>query len=353
MTFQGRREDAGVRPERSDKLSTSRPTARIGVLLVNLGTPDATSYGAVRRYLSEFLSDRRVIEINPLIWQPLLQGAILSVRPFKSGAAYRRIWNEVRNESPLRTHTRGQATMLGESWAAEGVVIDWAMRYGTPSIADRLDHLARVERCDRVLVVPLYPQYSATTTATVNDEAFRALMRMRRQPAIRTVPAFPDHPLYIEALAQSVRNKLATMSWTPDVILASFHGLPRRYVKKGDPYPTDCNRTMRALRAALGLSLREMPMTYQSRFGREPWLVPYTDERVEKLRARGVRKLLVVTPGFLADCIETLDEIGVELGHAFLENGGEAFDTVPCLNDSPLARPLLNALVTDGIAGWR
>ena len=334
-----------------------REAARVGVLLVNLGTPDGTDYRSVRRYLSEFLSDRRVIEASPLIWQPILQGVVLSVRPFRSGANYKRIWNRALGESPLRTYTRGQSTMLARAMRDEtggngSLVVDWAMRYGQPSIADRLDHLVRVERCERVLIVPLYPQYSATTTATVNDEAFRALIRMRRQPAIRTVPSFPDHPLYIEALAQSVRDTLASLSWTPDCILASFHGLPRRYVKKGDPYSTECNRTMRALRAALGLGLREMPMTFQSRFGREPWLVPYTDQRVELLRKRGVRKLLVLTPGFLADCIETLDEIGVELRHQFLEAGGESFATVPCLNDSPLMLPLLESLIRDGVAGW-
>ncbi len=357
MTFVDGRETRSTRSVRP-RISRTE-AARIGVLLVNLGTPDATNYRAVRRYLSEFLSDRRVIESNPLLWQPILQGVILSVRPFRSGAAYKRIWNETEGESPLRTYTRGQTAMLAramrndEAETGGGLVFDWAMRYGQPSIADRLDHLVRVERCERILVVPLYPQYSATTTATVNDAAFRALVTMRRQPAIRTVPAFPDHPLYIEALAQSVRDRLAALPWTPDLILASFHGLPRRYVKKGDPYPTDCNRTMRALRAALGLSVLEMPMTYQSRFGPEPWLLPYTDKRVALLRKRGVRKLLVVTPGFLADCIETLDEIGNELRHQFLDGGGEAFATVPCLNDSALALPLLEGLVRDGIAGWR
>ena len=355
MTFV---EPRASEPEFARPAVSRRDEKRVGVLLVNLGTPDATDYRSVRRYLSEFLSDRRVIEASPLIWQPILQGLVLSVRPFKSGANYKRIWNRTLGESPLRTHTRGQAATLARSMrndqaGADGsLVIDWAMRYGQPSIRDRLDHLVRVERCERVLVLPLYPQYSATTTATVNDEAFRALMRMRRQPAIRTVPSFPDHPLYIEALAQSVRDALASLSWTPDCILASFHGLPRRYVKQGDPYPTECNRTIRALRAALGLTLREMPMTFQSRFGREPWLVPYTDQRAALLRRRGIRKLLVVTPGFLADCIETLDEIGVELRHQFLEAGGEAFATVPCLNDSPLMLPLLEGLVRDGIAGW-
>ncbi len=356
MTFV---EARGQAEPRLDRPAISRQdAARVGVLLVNLGTPDATDYRSVRRYLSEFLSDRRVIEASPLIWQPILQGVVLSIRPFRSGANYKRIWNRTLGESPLRTFTRGQSAMLarsmrGDPAAADGpLVVDWAMRYGQPSIADRLDHLTRVERCERILVVPLYPQYSATTTATVNDEAFRALIGMRRQPAIRTVPSFPDHPLYIEALAQSVRDTLASLAWTPDLILASFHGLPRRYVKKGDPYPSECNRTMRALRAALGLKLREMPMTFQSRFGREPWLVPYTDERVALLRARGVRKLLVVTPGFLADCIETLDEIGVELRHQFMAAGGEAFATVPCLNDSRLVLPLLDSLVRDGVAGW-
>jgi ferrochelatase len=325
---------------------------RIGVLLVNLGTPDNTGYPAVRRYLSEFLSDRRVIEVNPLLWQPLLQGVILATRPFRSGAAYRRIWNRERDESPLRSVTRAQAEMLRGAYVQDGrLVIDWAMRYGTPSIGSRIDALV-AQGCERVLVVPLYPQYSATTTATVNDAAFRALLRLRRQPALRTAAAFPDHPAYISALATSIRQSLAGLDWQPELLLASFHGLPRRYAAAGDPYPRDCSRTMRALREELGLPKAAFPMTFQSRFGREPWLQPYTDAFVAALSGQGIRRLAVITPGFMADCIETLDEIGNELREDFLAAGGESFHRIPCLNDGPGAASLLQAILREELAGW-
>ena len=334
-------------PPRPLRRASAAP-ARSGVLLVNLGTPDSTRYRDVRRYLSQFLSDRRVIEINPLLWQPLLQGVILATRPFRSGAAYRRIWNTERDESPLRSFTRSQAEQLQAGLPPEGPLVDWAMRYGRPSIAERLRAMQE-QGCDRILVVPLYPQYSATTTATVNDEVFRALMRMRHQPTIRIVPPFPDHPLYIEGLARSVRSALAALPRPPQLLVASFHGLPRRYVKAGDPYPAECNRTMRALRASLGMTARDLPMTFQSRFGREPWLEPYTDERVTSLPARGITRVAVITPGFLSDCIETLDEIGHELREEFLAAGGEELTLIPCLNDTPDAIRLLHALVRENM----
>ena len=326
---------------------------RIGVLLVNLGTPDGTGYWAVRRYLSEFLSDRRVIEESPLWWQPLLQGVILTTRPFRSGAAYREIWCTDTNESPLRRFTRHQADHLRARWPTEntGVVVDWAMRYGRPSIAERL--LALTEQgCSRILLIPLYPQYSATTTATVNDAAFHTLTRMRRQPAIRTAPSFPDHPLYIRVLTDRITSSLGALDWEPEVILGSFHGLPRRYVQAGDPYPAECARTMTALRRALGLSSRQFPMTFQSRFGREPWLEPYTDMRAKELAAKGVRRIAVVAPGFISDCVETLQELSGELRHAFLQAGGTQFHLVPCLNDGPDTTMLLDAIVHEELAGW-
>ncbi|MFC0409984.1 ferrochelatase [Roseomonas elaeocarpi] len=331
-----------------------RTAGRIGVLLVNLGTPEGTGYWPLRRYLSEFLSDRRVIEINPLLWQPLLQGVILTTRPFRSGANYRRIWRSAENESPLRTFTRAQAGLLAERLAPDlgaGVVVDWAMRYGRPSVAERLDALTAAG-CERVLVLPLYPQYSATTTATVNDAAFRALMRQRRQPALRTLRSFADHPLYIRALADSVRTRLAALDWQPQLLLASFHGLPRRYVQAGDPYPAECNRTMVALRRELGLSARDFPMVFQSRFGRERWLEPYTDSKLESLPGRGITRVAVITPGFLSDCIETIDEIGRESRHVFTEAGGTHYDAIPCLNDGVGAIDLLEALVRDELRGW-
>lgn len=339
---------------RQPPVGASSSAPGIGVLLVNLGTPESTGYRDMRRYLSEFLSDRRVIENNPLLWQPLLQGVILTTRPFRSGAAYRRIWNTARDESPLRTHTRAQAALLQSALLRDcerAPVIDWAMRYGRPSIAERLSAL-RDLGCDRILVVPLYPQYSATTTATVNDDVFRALMRMRHQPALRIAPSFPDHPLYIAALAESLRGALSGLPRQPERILASFHGLPERYVAAGDPYRVECERTMTALRAALGLSEAEMPLTFQSRFGREPWLQPYTAETVVGMAREGLRHLAVITPGFLSDCIETLDEIGHELRDEFLAAGGESLTLIPCLNDGPGAIRLLAAIVARETSGW-
>ncbi|WP_159997565.1 ferrochelatase [Roseomonas sp. 18066] len=325
---------------------------RTGVLLVNLGTPDSTGYWDLRRYLSEFLSDRRVIELCPFLWQGLLQGIILSKRPQKSGALYRRIWNNERNESPLRTYTRAQAEKLRAALGEGAPVIDWAMRYGKPSVEERMLALQEAG-CDRVLLLPLYPQYSAPTTATVNDAAFRALLKMRRQPVLRIAPPFPDHPRYIAGLAQSVRDALAPLAEPPQKIVVSFHGLPLRYVKNGDPYVAECERTITALRAALGHDAGSMPLTFQSRFGREPWLEPYTDEFVTALPAQGVTRIAVITPGFMADCIETLDEIGNELREEFEHAGGKEMTVIPCLNDTPAAIDLLQEIVATELSGWR
>lgn len=325
--------------------------SRVGVLLTNLGTPDDTGYGAVRRYLGEFLSDRRIIEAHPAIWQPILRGPILTLRPRRTGSAYRRIWNQERNESPLRTYTRAQGEALAERLAPDGVAVEWAMRYGTPSIASGIAALLR-RGCDRVLLLPLYPQYSATTTATANDQAFRALMRLRNQPAVRTVPAFPDHPLYIAALARSVRETLGGLPFVPQRIVASFHGLPRTYVEKGDPYAAECTRTMTALRQALDMDETTMPLTYQSRFGPAQWLEPYTAPLIAGLPAQGITRIAVIMPGFMADCIETLDEIGNEVRSEFLAAGGTDFALIPCLNAAPAAIDLLEGLARQELAGW-
>lgn len=322
-----------------------------GLLLINLGTPDGTDYRSVRRYLSEFLSDRRVIEANPLVWRPILEGVILSVRPQKSGAAYKRIWNEEHDESPLRTYTRAQSLKLASRFSAEGVPVAWGMRYGVPSVASAIESLT-AQGCDRIVILPLYPQYSATTTATANDQAFRALMDMRMQPAVRTVPSFPDHPLYIEALAASVRRALGKLDWKPDMLVGSFHGLPKSYVKAGDTYPVECERTMRALRATLRLSDELSPLTYQSRFGPAKWLEPATAPTVVELAKSGIRRIALVMPGFLADCIETLDEIGNELREEFMHAGGEKFCTIPCLNDDDAAIDMLETLARAELAGW-
>ncbi|RBM06388.1 ferrochelatase [Novacetimonas cocois] len=326
-------------------------TSRVGVLLSNLGTPDGTGYSAIRRYLGEFLSDRRIIEANPLVWKPILNGVVLTFRPRKTGAAYQRIWRTDRDESPLRTYTREQADGLAARLAPEGVAVAWGMRYGTPSVADALHDLIR-QGCDRILLAPLYPQYSATTTATANDQVFRALMRLRNQPATRTLPPFPDHPAYIAALAACMREHLATLGTPPQKIVASFHGLPREYVEKGDHYPLDCERTIAALRRATGHDADTMPLTYQSRFGPAKWLEPYTAPYIEALPAQGITRIAVIMPGFVSDCIETLDEIGNEVRDGFLKAGGEELTLIPCLNDAPVAIDMLETLVRNELRGW-
>lgn len=325
---------------------------RIGVLLVNLGTPEGTSYWPMRRYLSEFLSDRRVIEWSPFFWQPILQGIVLSVRPKKSGALYAAIWNKERNESPLRTFTRSQAEKLSAELATEEeVVVDWAMRYGAPSIADRLDAL-KLAGCERILLFPLYPQYSASTTATVNDKAFDALKAMRWQPALRTVPPYHDEPVYIDALAESVAKTFAERDFEPDVLIASYHGLPKSYFEKGDPYHCHCQKTSRLLRERLGWRENRLLTSFQSRFGPEEWLQPYTDKTVERLATEGVKRIAVVNPGFVSDCLETLEEIAVLNRNIFLSRGGERFEHVPCLNDSPEGLRVITNVVLRELQGW-
>ncbi len=324
---------------------------RIGVLLVNLGTPDEPTAPAVRRYLAEFLSDRRIVDYPRALWLPLLHGVILNVRPARTAKAYASIWREETKESPLRYFTRKSAERL-TSGADDGVMIDWAMRYGNPSIAERLGALQEAG-CDRILVVPLYPQYSATTTASVNDAVFDALKSMRWQPAIRTAPAFHDDPVYIGALAATTRAFLAAQSWAPERVILSFHGLPKRYFESGDPYHCHCAKTARLLRTAMGWDEEFAPLTFQSKFGREEWLGPATDLTIEELARSGVRRVAVLTPGFVADCIETLEEIGMEARESFLHAGGEEFANIPCLNDSDEMIELLRTLVARETAGWR
>ena len=349
---------APVRDERAE--ARFRPdghpavaAGRVGVLLVNLGTPDDTSYWPMRRYLKEFLSDRRVIETNRLLWWAILNGIVLTTRPKKSGRAYASIWNTERNESPLRTVTRAQAEKLAGALASAHptVIVDWAMRYGNPSIADRLRAL-QAQGADRILIFPLYPQYSAATTATANDKAFEALMGLRWQPALRTVPPYYDDPVYIEALAASIRGHLAGLDFEPELVLASFHGLPKDYFLKGDPYYCHCQKTARLLREALGWDESKLRLTFQSRFGRAEWLQPYTDETVKRLAREGVKRLAVVTPGFAADCIETLEEIAVQNAEFFHEHGGERFAAIPCLNDSPEGMRVIEAVVRRELQGW-
>jgi len=360
-------------------------TGRIGVLLVNLGTPDATDYSSMRRYLKEFLSDRRVIETNRVLWWFVLNFIILTRRPQAKGRDYDKIWNKERNESPLRTTTRSQAEKLavllgasllssarpresgdpGPQPAERGVLdsrlrgnerkneiaADWAMRYGNPSIPSRLEAMQKAG-CERILVVPLYPQYAAATTATVADKVFDALKEMRWQPAIRIAAPYYDDPVYIDALAVSIERDLAALPWKADAILASFHGIPEEYAEKGDPYPMHCAETTRRLRERMGFDEDKLRLVFQSRFGRAEWIKPYTDETVKALAAGGVKNLAIVTPGFSADCLETLEEIAGENAEYFHHAGGKNFRAIPCLNDSEGGMAVIRAVVERELKGW-
>ena len=327
-------------------------TRKIGVLLVNLGTPDGTDFWPMWRYLREFLSDPRVIELNKAIWYPILYGLVLTTRPKKSGANYRKIWNREKDESPLRTFTRSQSEKLAAVFAGNPeIVVDWGMRYGTPSIASVVERM-EAQGCDRILTVPLYPQYSATTTATANDQLFRALMKMRRAPAVRSVPPYYDEPVYIDALASSIGRHLAGLDFEPEVVLASFHGIPKVYAERGDPYQAHCLETTRLLRERLGWDDRKLITTFQSRFGAQEWLQPYTDKTVEILAKEGVKSIAIVNPGFSSDCIETLEEIAGEVAEIFHHAGGKNFSHIPCLNDSDDGMAVIEALVRRELAGW-
>jgi len=325
----------------------------IGVLLVNLGSPDAAEPAAVRRYLREFLSDPRVIEDQGLIWKFVLNAIILTTRPRRRARDYAKIWNKADNEAPLKTITRAQAQKLAASLEAKGarILVDWAMRYSNPAIGERIEALM-AQGCDRLLVVPLYPQYAAATTATVADEVLRVLARLRRQPALRIAPPYYDDPVYIEAIASTLRAALAGIGFEPELVLASFHGIPKDYAEQGDPYPRQCAETVRLLRARLGYDANKLLLTFQSRFGRAEWLTPYTDKTVEKLARQGVRNLAVVMPGFSADCLETLEEIAIENADIFRKNGGVNFFAVPCLNDSAPGMAVIQAVAERELKGW-
>src|SRR5882757_569271 len=329
----------------------ARP-ARIGVLLVNLGTPDTADTRGVRVYLKEFLSDPRVIEDQGLVWKLALNGIILRTRPRTKARDYLKIWNNANNESPLKTITRAQSEKLARSVAEhDHVEVDWAMRYGNPSIRAGIEALI-ARGCDRLLAVPLYPQYSAATSATVCDEVFRVLAAMRAQPTLRVSPPYYDDPDYIEALAVSIDAHLATLPFKPELIVASFHGMPKDYVDKGDPYREQCIATTDALRKRMGLDASKLKLTFQSRFGFDAWLQPYTDRSLEQLAKDGVRRIAVVTPGFSADCLETLEEIAQENAEIFKHNGGEHFAAIPCLNDSDPGMDVIRQLVLRELQGW-
>ena len=321
------------------------PAPRIGVLLINLGTPNAPEPGSVRLYLKEFLSDPRVVEIPQLVWQPILRGIILNTRPKKSAHAYRQVWTE--EGSPLAAITARQARALAGAFG-ESVIVDHAMRYGKPAISERIDAL-KAQGCDRILIAPLYPQYCAATTATANDEAFFHLRRMRWQPAVRTLPPYHDDPAYIAALAARLTEELAALDFEPEAILASFHGMPQRTLELGDPYHCHCRKTARLLSEKLG---RELLVTFQSRFGRAKWLEPATDTTLAALPGRGIRRVAILAPGFSADCLETLEELSIRGRDTFMEAGGSHFAYLPCLNDSPIGIEMLRSIVGRELEGW-
>ncbi|QJQ94761.1 MULTISPECIES: ferrochelatase [Halomonadaceae] len=338
----------------ADQAHPSVARAKVGVVLANLGTPDAPDYWSMRRYLNEFLSDKRVVDYPSWKWQPLLQGIILTKRPFSSGEAYRSIWNNEKNESPLLTITREQvgkfAASLNEAFG-DRVMVDFCMRYGNPSTDSVLRRL-QAQGCERILFFPLYPQYASPTTATANDHAFRTLMKLKWQPAIRTVPAYFDHPLYIEALATSVEEGYATAEGRPDILVASYHGVPKRFLLEGDPYHCHCQKTTRLLKERLGWDDTQIVTAFQSQFGPEEWVGPATVDHVAELARQGKKHIAVVSPAFATDCVETLEEINQEIKESFFEAGGERFTYIPCLNDRDDHIQALVSIARNELAGW-
>ena len=319
---------------------------KTGVLIVNLGTPDSTSWVDIRKYLKEFLSDRRVIEVNPIIWQFILNVFILTFRPSKTAKAYKEIWMKDKNISPLLHYTQKQAEKLSNLMSEENLLIDYAMRYGNPSIKNKIATLHEMG-CENLIILPLYPQYAAATTATVCDEVYRTLMKMRWQPSLKIVPHYESDPLYIQALVNSLNKKIKEINWRPDLILASYHGIPQKYFDKGDPYHCYCHKTTRLISEKF--TSIEIKTTFQSRFGPEKWLQPYTDKTLESLPSEGKKNVLAICPGFSSDCVETLEEIQIQGNKSFLDSGGENFDMVPCLNDNDDHITLLKSLIQKNI----
>ncbi len=315
---------------------------KTGILLINLGTPDSTSWWDIRKYLKEFLSDRRVIEVNPIIWQIILNLFILTFRPSKTAKAYKEIWMKDVNKSPLRFYTEMQAKKLGERIKNENLFVDFAMRYGNPSIKSKIEAMQK-EGCEKLIILPLYPQYASPTTGTVCDEVFRVLMKMRWQPALQVIPHYESEPLYIDALVNSINKKLKNIDWTPDLIVASYHGIPIKYFNKGDPYHCYCQKTTRLISEKF--KQIKIITTFQSRFGPQEWLQPYTDKTLEKLPKEGNKKVLVISPGFASDCVETLEEISIQGKESFEKSGGDKFEFIPCLNDSDDHIKLLEHLI--------
>ncbi|MAJ86137.1 MAG: ferrochelatase [Candidatus Pelagibacter sp.] len=303
---------------------------KTGVLIINLGTPDSTSWWDIRKYLNEFLSDRRVIEVNPIIWQIILKLFILTFRPSKTAHAYKKIWRTETNESPLLFFTKNQTNKLTKKIGNKKTIVDFAMRYGNPSISSRL-RVLKEKGCENIIVLPLYPQYAAATTATVCDEVYRSLMKMRWQPSLQIIPHYESDPLYVDALTKSIEDKINEIDWEPDLIISSYHGIPKSYFDKGDPYHCYCHKTTRLIKEKFDKI--EIQTTFQSRFGPQEWLTPYTDKTLEALPKKGIKNLLVICPGFASDCVETLEEINIQGRESFLEQGGVNFDLIPCLND--------------------
>ena len=319
---------------------------KTGALIINLGTPDSTNWLDVRRYLKEFLSDRRVIEVNPIIWQVILNLFILNFRPSKSAKAYKEIWMKEENISPLLYHTKKQAEKLSKSFPNENLIIDFAMRYGNPSIKSKIKKLNE-EGCENLIILPLYPQYAAATTATVCDEVYRTLMNIRWQPSLKIIPHYESDPLYVDALVNSINLKVKNINWEPDLILASYHGIPKKYFDKGDPYHCYCHKTTRLVSEKF--KSIEIKTTFQSRFGPQEWLKPYTDKTLENLPKEGKKNVLAICPGFSSDCVETLEEILIQGKKSFMDSGGENFDMIPCLNDSEDHINLLKNLIQKNI----
>ncbi|MTJ04690.1 MAG: ferrochelatase [Sediminimonas qiaohouensis] len=347
--------DTAVCPAHAPADHPAIKPSKVGILLANLGTPDNYDYWSMRRYLNEFLSDRRVIDYSPWKWQPLLQLIILTKRPFTSGAAYKSIWNEDKGESPLMTITKDQTAKIAEEMKArhgDQVMVDFCMRYGNPSTKSKVRKMVE-EGCTKILFFPLYPHYAGATSATANDAFFKALMAETWQPTARTVDPYFEHPLYIEALAESVEKAYANIAERPDILVVSYHGMPKRYLMQGDPYHCECQKTTRLLKERLGWDDTEIRTTFQSVFGPEEWLKPYTVEEVARLaRDEGKKRIAVMAPAFSADCIETLEEINEEIKESFEEAGGEQFTYIPCLNDAPAHIKALSAVIDENLKGW-
>ena len=327
------------------------PSFKIGVLLVNLGTPEGTQYFPMRKYLNEFLSDKRVIELPKLVWKPILNLFILTFRPRKSGKMYEKIWNKKKNQSPLRVNTEEQAEKLKQKLNKNKVMLDWAMRYGNPSIESKILNLTK-NGCMKILIVPLYPQYSATTTASVMDKVFDVMKKIRWQPSLRTLAPYYDEELYIEKIVKQIRAHIKKLKWKPQAIICSFHGLPKKYFMKGDPYHCQCVKTNRLIKEKLEKEIKNVEFCFQSRFGPQEWLKPYMNEKFKELIDRNVKKVCMVAPGFSSDCLETLEEIAIGGKEEFFEMGGTHFSYIGCLNDSKDSIELIQKLIQKNLKGW-